>query len=1008
MAVDNLIYVCECGYRFPVEHYALEVKVFCPRCQETHSVPYSNLERQVDAEITRVAETPFTEEDLPSTPVALPDGYQSELFSYLPPESSTTPPQHWSIVLGKLPDRLALNPVSGRILGRLSPDSSGKYYWALRCVTKGQDAPPRYFAYSLTVREARPLVLETMHLFPAQEGEFYQTKFESSGGIHPYLWDIAEGDLPAGFRFDGERGLLFGVPFVEAIGLHRMRVRARDSSKPPLIVQRLFLLQVKPRADFEFVTQELPPIKANTPYTFESTARGGKEPYIWRLVAGKLPQGIEFLSGQGRLTGLARPEDIGTYRIKIEASDSQRPAQASSREFKLVLVKEKPLEVKAEDLIESVAGRHYEHELSASGGKPPYRWKLARGRLPEGLQLNATNGRITGSPVKESIGRYAFAISVSDSQDKREETEQEFQLSVVPSMLLEIVTPPTILDLPREDRFLHQLMAEGGRPPYTWKVIEGELPGNLSLDPNTGMISGIAGFFPSSGARIVVQVVDTNEEPSRVTKEINLFPEPLPQISSFIASMPDGTEVFIEGVLKSARVERHGEKGIFDEKTRLKLYRSAGPLVFSFFPRVECDLTRMKVSYILGTDKPEEEEKKKDEEKSEKEHPEEKVIRLNSLMLEMEHLEGLASRILGFSSRALHREVREFTGRVQGKVHIGRYVRYKLQRKVPQVYPCIVNRESADTVENKYLVALLNLLSSEINNLLTDVDEASPHFQRLARHYGHLKNFLKAKELKGLSFYRRIQAADDPGLEQLRQASERRVKKRLIGRGTPLYASLLDWFDKFKNWYFNRARWIVTETLGFGPRFDRTLWQLWVLELLGETISQQAGGTMHRRPVDERRENAVYSIDSVNGPIEMWYVSDGVEAPGWQKFLNGKSGAISSHIDPSCDFICVNRSEKGEPLGLVFGIVSPEVRDEEGDVNNEVYRMLGHLYIAQHAGLPASGLIVYRSNNGSWMRKFSGDMTGGLNVMAVGVSAKEATTEQFGEPAKYVSGTAAI
>jgi len=1000
MALEELVYVCNCGYRFPIEHYALEVKVFCPRCQQTHGVPFSSLERQVGADIRKVKDREFKEEDLPTTPIALPDGYQTELFSYLPPESSSTRPQHWTVALGEMPERLALNPVSGRILGRLAPDSAGTYYWVLRCEEKGSPSPPRYFAYSLIVREARPLVLDTMHLFPAQEGEFYQAKFEGSGGVQPYLWDIAEGDLPAGFRFDGERGLLFGVPFVEAIGLHRMRVRVRDSSKPPLIVQRLFLLQIKPRADFEFVTEDVPHVSANTPYTFEFTARGGKEPYVWRLVAGRLPAGIEFLAGRGRLTGLAQPEIIGTYKLKIEAADSQRPAQAATREFNLIILPEKDLEIGAQDFEDAVAGRHYDVKLFASGGKPPCKWRIERGRLPGGLTLDPTHGRISGSPAREAVGRYAFAVAASDSQDTPEETEQEFQLSVVPSALLEIVTPATILDLPREDRFLHQLMAEGGRPPYRWRLVEGSLPGDLALDEDTGVISGVAGFFPTSGLKITVEVEDSAEEKkARVSKEINLFSEPLPQISSFVASLPDGTEVFVEGVLKSARVERLGERGIFDEKTRLKLYRAAGPLVFSFFPRVECDLTRMKVSYILGGDKPD-----KDEKEREEKHREQKVIRVNSLMLELEHLEGLAGKILAYSTRALTREVRELTGHVQGKVDVGRYVRYRMQRVVPQIYPCIVNRESADTVENRYLVALLSLLSNEVEQLLTEIEEAGPHFQRLSRHYAHLKNFLKAKELKGLSFYRRVKKPDDPGMEQLRAGSERRVKKHLMGRGTPLYAALLDWFEKLRDNYFSRVRWLITETLGFGPRFDTTLWQLWVLELLGETLSQQVGSVLRRRPVEDRRENAIFTLDSPQGPIEVWYVSDGFDSSGWPRFLNGKSSGFENHIEPSCDFIFVKRSTSGKSEGLVFGLVLPESRDSKSDLSPEVYRLLGHLHLAKHAKVPARGVVFYRSGNGFWSRKFSGAETGGMEILAVGVTSAESTTDQFDGPVRHMQG----
>ena len=36
-----------------------------------------------------------------------------------------------------------------------------------------------------------------------------------------------------------------------------------------------------------------------------------------------------------------------------------------------------------------------------------------------------------------------------------------------------------------------QLLAIGGRRPYTWAVTKGSLPGGLVLDPKTGIISGM-------------------------------------------------------------------------------------------------------------------------------------------------------------------------------------------------------------------------------------------------------------------------------------------------------------------------------------------------------------------------------------------------------------------------------------------------------------------------------------------------------------------------------------
>lgn len=68
--------------------------------------------------------------------------------------------------------------------------------------------------------------------------------------------------------------------------------------------------------------------------------------------------------------------------------------------------------VTARELPPATAGRAYSLHLEARGGTPPYRWRLAGGRLPPGLVLDAA-GELTGTP--EHPGGGAPMIEVSDS-----------------------------------------------------------------------------------------------------------------------------------------------------------------------------------------------------------------------------------------------------------------------------------------------------------------------------------------------------------------------------------------------------------------------------------------------------------------------------------------------------------------------------------------------------------------------------------------------------------------
>lgn len=69
----------------------------------------------------------------------------------------------------------------------------------------------------------------------------------------------------------------------------------------------------------------------------------------------------------------------------------------------------------------------YRQTLSASGGTPPYRWSLAGGILPQGLNLSLA-GVIEGTPA--ATGFFSFNVMVTDSIGGQGRTHQR-QLSLL-------------------------------------------------------------------------------------------------------------------------------------------------------------------------------------------------------------------------------------------------------------------------------------------------------------------------------------------------------------------------------------------------------------------------------------------------------------------------------------------------------------------------------------------------------------------------------------------------
>ena len=140
-----------------------------------------------------------------------------------------------------------------------------------------------------------------------------------------------------------------------------------------------------------------------------------------------------------------------------------------------------------------VVGTEYKASLEAAGGRPPYQWAVDEGTLPSGLELNDESGIISGRPDAIAKGPDSFTIRVTDAS--KTSVRRGFSLNINEALTISrSINPPRD---PGEQRWIAELSAHGGIPPYKWELAEGsELPTGLSLysvrnSTGTCRISGI-------------------------------------------------------------------------------------------------------------------------------------------------------------------------------------------------------------------------------------------------------------------------------------------------------------------------------------------------------------------------------------------------------------------------------------------------------------------------------------------------------------------------------------
>jgi len=67
-------------------------------------------------------------------------------------------------------------------------------------------------------------------------------------------------------------------------------------------------------------------------------------------------------------------------------------------------------------LPEAKTGEEYFAVVQATGGTPPYTWKILDGNLPPGLSLDPQTGGITGIPTV--AGRYTVTMEAKDMDNR--------------------------------------------------------------------------------------------------------------------------------------------------------------------------------------------------------------------------------------------------------------------------------------------------------------------------------------------------------------------------------------------------------------------------------------------------------------------------------------------------------------------------------------------------------------------------------------------------------------
>ena len=223
-------------------------------------------------------------------------------------------------------------------------------------------------------------------------------------------------------------------------------------------------------------------------YNVTLAPNGGTPPYTWSLTTGSpaLPDGLTFTPSTGKIAGVPTAA-TATRLTEFTLQDSK--GQAVQKVLAITVnAAPTPLAILTGSLPTGTINQLYAFALGGTGGTTPYTWGIKSGSapLPDGLILDPS-GVISGTPVMTGIDSHIFTLR--DATGLTIEKSLALTISSVPLSI-------TTTSLPQgtaNQTYSATLAASGGTGAYTWGLAGGSpaLPNGVTLNPSTGVISGI-------------------------------------------------------------------------------------------------------------------------------------------------------------------------------------------------------------------------------------------------------------------------------------------------------------------------------------------------------------------------------------------------------------------------------------------------------------------------------------------------------------------------------------
>lgn len=422
----------------------------------------------------------------------------------------------WTVSAGSIPAGLTINSSTGVMSGTPTTPGTFNFTVSINDNASSHGSLANNIA-SLTFSIIISAEFLIIGILPnADNNTPYSQGLSTIGGQNPITWGIVSGQLPFGIALRSDTGIISGIPFFLTLNTFNFVIRAVDLNGNITTSTQSITVVLPPT-----LSGTLPNVEQSQLYSSSLILINGAAPFTWFITAGSLPPGLTINLSTGLISGTAISPGIFSFTVNVQDINS-----GIGQSIQSVTIYSK-VALSGTLIANGVQLQSYSSNLTLSGGVGPYTWSILSGILPDGLTINSSTGRISGT-ISNIATSQTFQIKVIDSLGVFTTSFQTISIQTI----IHIVG---LYDNQAENAVAYDstLSTSGGTTPFNWSVPSGDFPAGLIINSATSEITG----SPTTPGEYIfnVLVVDSFST-SDITSQIIIVADAL----AFSGSLPSG------------------------------------------------------------------------------------------------------------------------------------------------------------------------------------------------------------------------------------------------------------------------------------------------------------------------------------------------------------------------------------------------------------------------------------------------------------------------------------